>query len=205
MSDPFDSSRRKLAWAKKHLAQFKRKNIQFFKKKNLYAVFAEPSTKHPPCIVHKMRFVKQLPAGFSEMTGDIVDNLRAALDHAVYGVAIAAAPGTRPLNAYFPFSRDASKFEANLKGRCADVPKEIYPLLRSYEPYKGGSDALWAINQVCVANKHTLIIPIGTACATVGLRIEGTGFWTILDRFVVIVETILNEIEAEIRRLGFLP
>ena len=137
--------------------------------------FAEPHPDKPGYIVCKMRLTKTLPAGISEMVGDCVDNLRAALDHTLYAVAVAA--GTpKPRNAYFPFSSDSSTFEANLKGRCADVPKGIYPLLRSFEPYKGGSEALFALNVVCVANKHKLVIAMGAATLSAGLSVSGTGF-----------------------------
>jgi hypothetical protein len=175
MSDPFESSRRKIAWAKKHLADLKRK-IKFFitKNKDLYESFVEPHPDKPEHLVTKIRFTVQIPDVFCEMTGDIVNNLREALDHAMYGVAVAA--GHRdPKHAYFPFSGDATTFEANLNGRCKDVPKEIYPLLRSFEPYKGGSEALWALNEVCIANKHKLLVPVGAATIIAVLNVSGTG------------------------------
>jgi hypothetical protein len=186
------------------------------------------------------------------MTGDIVNNLREALDHAMYEIAVAAGH-KHPKNAYFPFSSGATTFEASLNGRCKDVPKEIYPLLRSFEPYKGGSEALWALNEICIANKHKLLVPMGAATIVAGLDVSGTGriempykpawdgakhemellvigpgsqfkgdfnlgFYVafgeiesvhgksaieVLDLFVNMVETILGEIDAESRRLGF--
>lgn len=200
-----------------------------------------------------MRLTKEAPDSFSELTGYISDNLRAALDHALYGVAIASGC-KKPTNAYFPFSRDAASFEANLKGRCKDVPKQIWPLLRSYEPYKGGSDLLWALNLVRIGDNHKIIIPVGSATSIAGVDIVGTGIINIpynpiwdrtknemelctltpgaklqanfkfgvyiefgeidglegksaiptLDLFVNMVETILNEIEAEARKFGFI-
>ncbi len=30
-------------------------------------------------------------------------------------------------------------------------------------PYKGGNDTIWALNRLCNANKHKLLIPIGIA------------------------------------------
>jgi hypothetical protein len=250
MSNPFNSSRRKIARAKKHLAQLKRKVITIGNKKHLRELFTEPDSKHPQNTVYKVRFTGHVPVDCSEITGDVVNNLREALDHATYGVALASGR-TKILNAYFPFSADAAHFEANLKGRCADVPNEIYPLLRSYEPYKGGSDALWALNAVCIANKHKIIIPVIRATVSAGVNVHGTGFMSmpytlswdrtknemelitlgpeaqfqgefhfgffiafadieildgkpvipVLDRFVEIVEIIVNEIEAGTNRL----
>lgn len=252
MSDPFTSSRRKLAWAKKNLANLNRRIGRFMEQKDLYTVFTEPDTKNPQHLVHKMRWVKQMPDGLSELTGNIVDDLRSALDHALFGIARLGKSGTGPLNAYFPFASDAAHFEKNLRGRCKDVPVELWPLLRSYEPYKGGSEALFALNAVCGANKHGLLLPIGTATVTAKTIIEGNGFWSmpyapiwdwakqemelfttgpqpklranitlgfyvafgeidsvagkpaipVLNDFVGMVGTIIDEIEAESKRLG---
>jgi hypothetical protein len=252
MSDPFESSRRKIAWAKKNLADLKRESHALFSQKNFHEAFTEPHPNKPDHVVHKIRPIKQIPEDWSDMAGTVIDNLRAALDHATYGLAVAFGCKT-PLNAYFPFSRDASTFEPNLKGRCADVPKEIYPLLRSFEPYKGGSEALWALNEICVTNKHKILVTVGSAAFVAGMDLAGTGFWQmpcnpvwdraknemelfttgpqtvdfkgkfdfgfyiafgevgrlegepaipILDTFVDMVETIVNEIDTESRRLG---
>jgi hypothetical protein len=252
MSDPFDSSRRKIARAKNHLTDLKREVLFFFEQKP-YEIFTDPDPTNPKHLVHKLRLTCQIPDAFSAATGDVVDNLRAALDHAMYGVAIASGC-KNPREAYFPFSKDAASFERTLKGRCRDVPQEIYPLLRSYEPYKGGSETLWALNLLCIANKHKLVVPVGTATFNAGMSFSATGFVSMpydhawnriknemelftadpmaqlkgnfnlgfyiafgeiesvdgkpaietLDLFVDMVETILREIEAESRRLGFI-
>src|SRR5208283_1214386 len=136
MTDPFDSSRRKLARARNNLANLKRCVLTYWNQQCLQVIRSEPDPKNPENTVYKLRVLeKAIPDSFSEISGNIVGDLRAVLDHAIYGVAIASGR-KNPLNAYFPFSRSAINFEANLKGRCADVPKEIYPLLRSFKPYK---------------------------------------------------------------------
>ncbi len=175
MDSAFSSSRRKVDWAKHHLANLKRE-FGAFVKTNKCEMFTEPHPSKPQHVICKMRLTQQVtPDGFAEMIGDVVDNLRSALDHAIYGVCVAAGRSEID-NAYFPFSRNATKFESNMKGRCADVPQEVYPLLRSFEPYKGGSDALFALNVVCVSNKHRLIIPCASASFSAGVNARGTGY-----------------------------
>ena len=49
-------------------------------------------------------------------------------------------------------------------------------MLRTYKPYKGGENLLFALNEVCTANKHKLIIPIGSVTIAAGVSAEGTGF-----------------------------
>ncbi len=134
MPDAFESSRRKIYRAKKHLADLKRE-IKSFAANNqqFYEPFTEPHANKPEHVVTKIRLIVNIPDQLCEMTGDIVNNLREALDHAMHGIAVAAGCKD-PKSAYFPFSGDPTTFEASLNGRCKDVPKEIYPLLRSYQP-----------------------------------------------------------------------
>jgi hypothetical protein len=124
-----------------------------------------------------MRVVKQLPDDWSHITGTIVSNLRASLDHAVYDVAVAAGC-IEPKNAYFPFAKDAARFESNLKGRCADVPQEIYSLFRRLKPYRGGTDLLWALNAVRVTNEHIPLTTMAAATFIAEVSIRAIGFWS---------------------------
>jgi hypothetical protein len=173
--DPFESSRRKIAWAKKNLTDLKREVAAWSSEKTIYEAFTELDPNKPDHITHKIRLTKQMPDHWCDLAGTVVDSLRAALDHATYDVAVASGC-SEPRNAYFPFSGDITRFEVNLKGRCADVPKDIFPLLRAFEPYKGGSEALWALNEIRVANNHIPVIPIGTVTRSTGVNIRGTGF-----------------------------
>ena len=140
MSDPFESSRRKIAWAKKNLANLNRRIDKFFQQKNLYTVFSEPDPHNSQHLTTKMRLIKKFPEGLSELTGNTVGDLRSALDHGLFGIAAIGKPTTKRLNAQFPFSSDTAHFENNLRGRCKDVPVELWSLLHSYQPYKGGRE-----------------------------------------------------------------
>jgi hypothetical protein len=177
MSDPFASSRRKIAWAKKNITNLKRQITKFLQQDDLYTVFTEPDPHNPQQTIHKMRLAKHFPDGLSERTGDIVNNLREALDHTIYALSKFKKPSITPGEAYFPFASDAVHFENTLNGRCKYLPQELRALIRGYEPYKGGSEALWALNQVCGANKHAILVPVGTVATMAEVRVEGTGFW----------------------------
>ncbi|MGA2590105.1 MAG: hypothetical protein ABSH32_09335 [Bryobacteraceae bacterium] len=158
MNDPFEGSRRKLARGEYHLEILKR-DIDAFFKENPYERVIEPNPELPGYVDWKIRISKPVPEHLAETIGDVATNLRAALDHAVYAFAIAGGR-TKPREAYFPISGSADAFEPNMKGRCRDVPQEIYPILRMFKPYKGGNDLLWALNEVCLRDKHILLMPI---------------------------------------------
>jgi len=51
----------------------------------------------------------------------------------------------------------------NAKGACKDLPAEITSLLISFKPYKGGNNALWAMNELCNSPKHKLLYPVSLA------------------------------------------
>jgi hypothetical protein len=55
------------------------------------------------------------------------------------------------------FSRDATNFENNLMGRTKQLPEEIRALFRTLKPYRGGNNALWALNEIDNADKHALL------------------------------------------------
>ena len=178
MGDPFESAVRKIDRARNHAMELERQ-FHAFTVLPPYTTFTEPDPKIPENTVHKVRLARPLPDGLSEIAGDVIGNLRESLDHAVFAVAVAAAAGNRhPQNAYFPFSATAARFEMNLKGRCADVPQEIYTLLRSFEPYEGGNEILFALNKVANLNKHALLVPIMAATFETGVSVRGTGYWS---------------------------
>jgi len=104
--------------------------------------------------LHKIRFTKPFPGNdFAIIATEAIEHLRAALDHAAYAVALASGI-TNPKSAYFPFAQDATGLQTVIKGRCKDIPADIVTLFCSFQPYKGGDDLLFALNSVCIANKH---------------------------------------------------
>jgi hypothetical protein len=65
-----------------------------------------------------------------------------------------------------------------MKGRCKNIPEQIYPFFRALQPYKGGNDLLWALNDVCVRDKHKLLTATGTAAWRHHARFEGTAVFS---------------------------
>ena len=49
------------------------------------------------------------------------------------------------------------------------MPPEILALFRAFKPYKGGNDALWALNKLCNAKKHCALIPFDIGRANVSI------------------------------------
>jgi hypothetical protein len=167
MSDPFASSRSKLAWAKENLFPDLHHRIEGWMSQSPYAKIIEADSK-PGWEVHKIKLVQPFPETFGNIVGDLVGNLREVLDNAGYAIAVAAnSPKTK--NTAFPFASNVSQMASSI-GRSADLPKEIQSLFFGFQPYRGGDDLLWALNELCNGKKHKFVTPM----AQVMLR--GRGF-----------------------------
>jgi hypothetical protein len=183
MSDPFESSHRKIAWAEKRLTDLEGE-IGDFTALNPYTRVVEPHPDQPGHVVHKIKLTKAVPEHFANIVGEVVDSLRSALDNAGYTVALAVAPpGTDPKNTAFPFARSAAQM-ANALGRSKDIPQQIQSLFCGFQPYLGGDDLLWSLNEICNTNKHKILIPIGNGVIRSGALVKGTGFFRMPDPHV---------------------
>jgi hypothetical protein len=175
MADVFGSSKHKLNRAKEHFADVQIE-IQNFLHINPYERVAEAHPEKADHIVHKIKLTQSLPPAIANITADMVQNLRNALDNA--GYAIATAYGKiAPLNTAFPFARSVTDMPKSI-GRSKDLPPEIQSLFFGFQPYLGGDDLLWALNEICVADKHKMVLPVGTGALRRSAAVKGTGFFS---------------------------
>ncbi len=157
-ADPFASSRSKLTWAKENLLPDLNRRIDEFHDIEPYAKVIEPDPQAPGWEIHKIKLVRPLPEAVINLVGDLVGNLRESLDTAGYAIAIAAkSPKTK--STAFPFASDLSQMNSSI-GRSADLPKEIQSLFCGFQPYRGGDDLLWALNELCNGKKHKIVTPM---------------------------------------------
>lgn len=158
MSDPFHGSKYGIERAKHHISDLERQAIQFLDS-NPYGQCIEPDTDTTDQL-HKIKLVKPMPFALPGLAFDAVNNLRAALDRAVWAVAKMA--GNNPRYISFPFAKDADHIKNAINGRCKGLPEEIRDI-RTFKPYKGGNNLLWALNELCNTNKHAIISPVAVA------------------------------------------
>jgi hypothetical protein len=161
-------SRQRIARARAHISNLDRAVKSFILRKP-YRHVIEPHTDgiHE---VHKLKAKRHnLPRSFTDISTDAIENLRAALDQAVYAIARAHGISDRRTlkDVAFPLSSNATDFQARLKGVCPRFREEILTLLESFKPYQGGNHTLWAISELAKISKHrtltTVAFRIGTA------------------------------------------
>lgn len=150
----FHSPRSRISWAKRNASQVKKAARRFFARKH-YQSIAEIDPELPEFFVHKIKFYKQLPETITRNTVAAIENLRSALDQTAF--AVATRKGRKGNK--FPFADSALELENEIKVGCEYIPNDIVTLFRSFKPYKGGDDLLWALNKICNSQKHALIIP----------------------------------------------
>ncbi|HXE91262.1 MAG TPA: hypothetical protein VNK82_09900 [Terriglobales bacterium] len=172
MKRPFDDSRKRIAWAKRDFKQFKGRCRRFLKSNPHIAV--TEMDDEGIYELHKIKLAKPLPEVLTHRVSGVLESLRAALDLAASSVATLA--GGDSGNVHFPFSATEADFKSRLGSACKNFPKEIHALFASFKPYKGGDDALWALNELCNASKHRLIVPIGMSTGPLHVeRMEVSG------------------------------
>jgi len=177
MTDEFKSSWSCWVNAKDHIVDLHRRAQAFFKTKP-YDLISE-ADPNGPGKRHKIKFFNPLPDKLPSVIFDAVSNLRASLDQAAFVLAKASSNIPNPKDTHFPFGRDSSDFEGRFKGKSKDLPEEIRPLLRLFQPYKGGNDLLWALNRIRNANQHSMLAPITFLPVDIQAQITTTkGLWT---------------------------
>lgn len=127
--------------------------------------------------VHKIKLTKEFPAGVTSVAAEAIEGLRSALDHAAFATTVLSGV-KHSRSGYFPISSSAAELDRVIKGRCKDVPPDIVSLFRSFNPYKGGNDLIWALNNACNTSKHGIIVPVGMAAAGMHIKhmtLAGTG------------------------------
>jgi hypothetical protein len=159
MADPFASPRLTISRAQHHIDDFNAKIIEFVSSQP-WSYIIDQDLKGGQDL-HKIKFARRLPAELPCIVFDDANNLRSVLDQAGYASAIAGG-NPNPKRSSFPFGEDLAGLNNNVDGKrgvCKDIPPEIVALFRSFKPYKGGNDALWALNKLCNTKKHCALVP----------------------------------------------
>lgn len=166
---PFENSNLKLARARYHIAEFEKEIIDFLNREPFCAVIEYDHSPSKLCLTYRVR--ESVPKVFSAMIGDVIHNLRASLD--LLACELVRLNGEDDKNVYFPFCDNEAGLDDMIKNRNIDrAAPHAVDLLRSLKPYKGGNDALRAIHDLDIMDKHKALIPMGDCASFDGLPPE---------------------------------
>jgi hypothetical protein len=155
--DPFHSPKARLKRANEHIERL-HKRIERFIQKHPYKQVTEPDIDGVTQL-YKFKFTRPLPESCTHSATEL-ETLRSTLDQTGYAAAVVSGK-ILPKRTQFPIGDDATGLENLIRRNVSkDLPDEILTLFRSFKPYKGGNNAIWALNKLANA-KHTSLIPVG--------------------------------------------
>jgi hypothetical protein len=154
----------KVKRAKKHLSEleisaerYRDEHVRYVDEPRLGFSQGEPDVKNLPVIEFEMLAI----------AGDVLHNLRSALDHIVYQLALVANPAVSEetlRKVAFPIGKSLDDYKS-LRSR-ATLLKAIEPraaqFIDSLRPYKGGSESLWRLHEMNNIDKHCRLLGVDT-------------------------------------------
>jgi len=151
----------KIKWANYHFLEFQ----NFFRtwvKSDAYGVAVEIDP-HTQEVVYRLRPTFAVPATFALFAGDVIQNLRTALDYLACAL-VRKNDGKITTQIGFPILKDAPpapEYEGSLAGKVVGMRKEAIDKIRKTKPYKGGDEVLWRLHCLNNIDKHRLLFTVG--------------------------------------------
>jgi hypothetical protein len=160
----------KIDQAKKHIADLD-VDRRAFLDTHPYAVGAErdPQTRKPIYYVTK---VDPTPIALAATLGDIIQNLRSALDHLAYQLFLVGTGGGAGAgkHIYFPIARDVSEYKREAPRKVKPLRQDALDAIDAIERYGGGKgNDLWTLHALNNIDKHRLIVTVGGSFQSVGI------------------------------------
>ena len=112
-----------------------------------------------------------IPADIDVIAGDVIHNLRSALDHVIYQLVLANG-GKADNGGMFPIWRTKADYKASRPGHANGISKAALDILYELKPYKGGNSALWTLHRLDIIDKHRLMLATPTANHSVILEFD---------------------------------
>jgi hypothetical protein len=106
-----------------------------------------------------------VPASLALIAGDVIHNLRSALDHLAFALCMAdgqqLTPGQQK-GIYFPITETRDKHEAAIKSQLQGLaPSDAIDEIRLIEPHGDGASAvLWTLAKLSNTDKHRLVLDV---------------------------------------------
>jgi hypothetical protein len=143
-----------------------------FRDTNPYVIGTKqnPQTRQP---IYYLASMNEVPPAIAAIAGDVLQNLRSALDHLAYQLFLVGGgkgPGT---HIYFPIFDNATKYKAGRLGQVKGMAQAAIDAIDVIEPYKSGhtdkSDILWRLHTLNRIDKHRLLITVAARFGAIGI------------------------------------
>jgi hypothetical protein len=168
MTDRFSPSKIKLRRARQHIEELRTVLDVHLKASPPTSIFT-PATESMNAQLAVSW--KGPPESVGAIVGDIIHNLRAALD--LMAVKLVELAGKNTKGVYFPFCESENDLGIMIRKRNFDrAGPEAVRLLKSYEPFKGGKTSLRALHDLDIQDKHHSLIPNAAIITSPALEMD---------------------------------
>jgi hypothetical protein len=158
----------KVERAKKHIGELDAA-LAAFKSSKPYKIGALYNAQTPQLLHYYLEDLTDIPADISLICGDIIQNLRSALDHLACQLIITG--GHEPcLDSGFPIFDTPAKYKSGLKAKVQGMRQDAIDAFDAVEPYEGGrGDALWRIHKLNNIDKHRFVVFVASKVTAIDL------------------------------------
>jgi hypothetical protein len=166
-SQTFLGAKLKIERAKGHISNLEEAIKAFFAREP-YAILDQVDPKSGETI-YRVQVKECVPIEFSAALGDIVHNLRSALDLLLCDL-VRAAGNTVERRHGFPIFPSVKDYRAGAKGKISGVSPATERFIDRLKPYDGGNTSLFNLHRLDILDKHQGIVPVATGSVQIAVN-----------------------------------
>jgi len=156
MNERTKTVRRKIERAEQHIREYENREQLFFERNPYLPVKQmDPNTGE---MLWKLSIRDEIPADFSTIVGDALQNLRSSLDHLVWQLVLANGSTPKIRVTGFPICESIQKYKAESPAKVKGMAQGAIDMISNLRPYYGGHQHLWGLHALNNADKHRLLL-----------------------------------------------
>ncbi len=171
----------KIERAKKHLRDLAGEAACFLSAKPFeVGARRDPTTRKP---IYFLARVATTPPILAACAGDVLQNLRSALDHLAYRLEVVGLGGPPPDPRYiaYPIADAEADYLSLRNAKIKAARQEAKDAVDATKPYRGGNEVLWRLHKLNNIDKHRLLLTVGFAFRSLDL---GADIGSEMERFM---------------------
>src|SRR5258708_2591931 len=148
----------KIERAKKHLRDLAGE-LLIAKNVKTTVVVGEDESGFRQGVPDKFITLPRMPFDVVVLAGEIIHNLRSALDHLAWQL-VETAGNVPSSDTMFPILLSLDGYESSKIGKVKGMRPEAIKAIDRLKPYKGGNDELWRIHELDIIDKHRTLFSV---------------------------------------------
>ncbi len=102
----------------------------------------------------------RIPVDVVAAAGDVVHNLRSALDHLAFQLVLVGSGKEPSRRIEFPIAKDFATYESTKARKVEGMRQEAIEAIDRLKPYQGGNDLLWRLHELDNIDKHRTLFSV---------------------------------------------